>query len=142
MKEQTVTFFGHRDAPDSISSALKEKIIEMITTIGIKDFYVGNNGNFDFYVQGVLENIVKKHNDIRFSVVLSTINETAIGAKQKYTVFPEGLENALPKFAISKRNDWMINNSQIVITYVRHNFSNSHKWLEKAKKKGLRVINL
>ena len=75
-------------------------------------------------------------------MVLSTINETAIGTKQKYTVFPEELENALPKFAISKRNDWMINNSQIVITYVRHNFSNSHKWLEKAKKKGLGVINL
>ena len=135
------TFFGHKDAPSNIKMRLEE-IIEALINEGVKNFYVGNNGNFDFYVQGVLENIVKKHNDIRFSVVLSTINETAIGAKQKYTVFPEGLENALPKFAISKRNDWMINNSQIVITYVRHNFSNSHKWLEKAKKKGLRVINL
>lgn len=135
------TFFGHKDAPSSIKMRLEE-IIEALINEGVKNYYVGNNGNFDFYVQGVLENIVKKHNDIRFSVVLSTINETAIGTKQKYTVFPEGLENALPKFAISKRNDWMINNSQIVITYVRHNFSNSHKWLEKAKKKGLRVINL
>ena len=135
------TFFGHKDAPSSIKMRLEE-IIEALINEGVKNYYVGNNGNFDFYVQGVLENIVKKHNDIRFSVVLSTINETAIGTKQKYTVFPEGLENALPKFAISKRNDWMINNSQIVITYVRHNFSNSHKWLEKAKNKGLRVINL
>ena len=135
------TFFGHKDAPSSIKMRLEE-IIEALINEGVKNYYVGNNGNFDFYVQGVLENIVKKHNDIRFSVVLSTINETAIRTKQKYTVFPEGLENALPKFAISKRNDWMINNSQIVITYVRHNFSNSHKWLEKAKKKGLRVINL
>lgn len=135
------TFFGHKDAPSSIKMRLEE-IIEALINEGVKNYYVGNNGNFDFYVQGVLENIVKKHNDIRFSVVLSTINETAIGTKQKYTVFPEGLENALPKYAISKRNDWMINNSQIVITYVRHNFSNSHKWLEKAKKKGLRVINL
>lgn len=135
------TFFGHKDAPSSIKMRLEE-IIEALINEGVKNYYVGNNGNFDFYVQGVLENIVKKHNDIRFSVVLSTINETAIGTKQKYTVFPEELENALPKFAILKRNDWMINNSQIVITYVRHNFSNSHKWLEKAKKKGLRVINL
>ena len=135
------TFFGHKDAPSSIKMRLEE-IIEALINEGMNNYYVGNNGNFDFYVQGVLENIVKKHNDIRFSVVLSTINETAIGTKQKYTVFPEGLENALPKFAILKRNDWMINNSQIVITYVRHNFSNSHKWLEKAKKKGLGVINL
>ena len=135
------TFFGHKDAPSSIKMRLEE-IIEALINEGVKNYYVGNNGNFDFYVQGVLENIVKKHNDIRFSVVLSTINETAIGTKQKYTLFPEGLENALPKFAISKRNDWMINNSQIVITYVRHNFSNSPKWLEKAKKKGLGVINL
>ena len=135
------TFFGHKDAPSAIKMRLEE-IIETLINEGIKNYYVGNNGDFDFYVQGVLENIVKKHDDVRFSVVLSAINETAIGTKQKYTVFPEGLENALPKFAISKRNDWMINNSQIVITYVRHNFSNSHKWLEKAEKKGLRVINL
>ena len=53
------TFFGHKDAPSSIKMRLEE-IIEALINEGVKNYYVGNNGNFDFYVQGVLENIVKK----------------------------------------------------------------------------------
>lgn len=130
------TFLGHRDATDSIKPKLKDAILQLIKE-GVTEFYVGNNGAFDFYVQTVLKDIANN-----FSVILSAINERSIGVDQSYTVFPEGLEKALPKFAISKRNDWMINNSQIAITYVNHHFSSSYKWLEKARKKGLKIINL
>ena len=134
------TFFGHRDADDSIKAKLKDTILQLIKE-GVTDFYVGNNGAFDFYVQTVLKDITKEHK-VNFSVILSNVNEMSIGADQSYTIFPEGLEKALPKFAISKRNDWMINNSQIAITYVNHHFSSSYKWLEKARKKGVKIINL
>lgn len=135
------TMFGHKDAPKDIEPHLERTIKNLIVS-GVICFYVGNNGNFDFYAQRTLKKIAENYDNVSFSVVLSTINESAIGTEQKNTIFPDGLEKSLPRFAIAKRNDWMINNSQIVIAYVKHTFSNSHKWIEKARKKGLRIINL
>ena len=80
--------------------------------------------------------------DIDFIVAISYVDETAICADQQFTMYPDGLEKVPPKFAISKRNDWLISKSDIVIVYVKHHFSNSYKWMEKAKKKGAKVINL
>jgi len=136
------TFFGHRDAPDSISSALKEKIIEMITTIGIKDFYVGNNGNFDFLVQKLLKEISRSYPCISFSIVLSRPYEQAISGIQDKTIFPEGLEFSIPRFAISKRNEWLITHSTHLIAYLTNNCTNCFKWVNKAKSKGLDVVKL
>lgn len=136
------TFFGHRDAPGSLRSLLKSTILELIAKRGITLFYVGNNGNFDYMVQNVLEEIAKSGVPIEYYIVLSTPLEKAIGKAQHNTIFPEGLEKALPRYAISKRNDWLIERSDFAITYVRHTFSNAYKLAEKAKRKGLEVINI
>ena len=74
--------------------------------------------------------------------MLSRPDEKAIFSEQFFTLFPDGLEKTPPRFAISKRNDWLIKKSQIVIAYVDNRFTNSHKWIEKAKNKGIDVINL
>ena len=88
-----------------------------------------------------MEELSQKY-DINFTVVLSYINEKSICADQYYTIYPEGLERTPLRFAISKRNEWMIKKSNIAVFYVKHSLSNSHKWLEMAKKKGLNVINI
>ena len=71
-------------------------------------FYIGNNGNFDHIVQAVLEKISSENNDVRYCIVLSRLDERIDKEKMHRTIFPESLEGALPRFAISKRNDWMI----------------------------------
>ena len=134
-------FFGHRDASSKVKEPLRCAIDALIRE-GVKEFYVGNNGNFDYYVQSVLTELCNERDDISFSVILSRIDEPAICADQSYTVYPEELENVPPKFAISKRNNLMISKGEIAITYVRNNFSNSYKLREKARKKELRIINL
>ncbi|MBQ8351147.1 MAG: hypothetical protein IJY20_03775 [Clostridia bacterium] len=138
----TCTFFGHANTPDSIKDGLKKEIMRLIDEQNIKKFYVGNNGSFDFYVQNILEKITKARKDVQYNIVLSYINEHALNNCQNATVFPEGLENALPKFAIAKRNDWLIENADLVITYTEHKLSNCYKWVQKAMKKRLPVINL
>ena len=134
-------FFGHRDAPSKVKEPLKIEI-EKLLIEGVKEFYVGNNGNFDYYAQSVLTELYNERKDFSFSVILSRISENAIYADQSYTLYPEGLENVPPRFAISKRNDIMIKKGKIAITFVKHSFSNSYKLQEKARKKGLRIINL
>ncbi|MBQ3483239.1 MAG: hypothetical protein IJA78_03590 [Clostridia bacterium] len=137
------TFFGHKDTPIyEIRSALKAVISELIDKTGVLTFYVGNNGNFDFAVQSILKELASEKENIKYSIVLSFIGEHALSGDQDVTVFPEGLEKTPPRFAISKRNEWLIQNSDLVIAYTKYSFSNSCKWVEKAKKRGLTVINL
>ena len=135
------TFFGHKDAPESIKEKLEFEINSLIQS-GIKSFLVGNNGYFDYLVQDLLKYISKDQNNIHYNIVLSKINEQAVSGCQHSTVFPEGLEFAHPKYAICKRNDWLIKNSNIAIVYVTNSYSNCYKWAKKALSNGLKVINL
>ena len=135
-------FFGHRNAPSEIKILLKEAILHLIQTEGVRNFFVGNNGNFDFYVQCVLKELKDEGLDICFDIVLSRLGEIALSENQSETIFPEELESVLPKFAISKRNDWLIKNSSFVITYMTHTFSNSYRWIQKASRKGIKIIYL
>ncbi len=51
------------------------------------------------------------------------------------TIYPEGLEVVPPKFAVSKRNAWMLERCEYVITYVKFNFGGAALFKEKAIKK-------
>lgn len=134
-------FFGHRDAPSSIKPRLDEAIFNLISN-GVDEFYVGNNGNFDLIVQNTLLNMIEKGERLKLRIVLSRIGEIALSKYQEYTIFPEGQEEALPKFAISKRNEWIINKADILIVYSRNSFSNTWKIIKKAETKGKRIIKL
>ena len=135
------TFFGHRDVGEEIKVLLKKTIIYLYERGEVKRFLVGNNGNFDFYVQIVLSEL-KSERNLDFDIVLSYVDEAALSKKWEETIFLEELEGVIPRYAIARRNDWLIKNSSIVVAYVKHKFSNSSKWIEKARKKGLRIINI
>ena len=135
------TFFGHKNAPASAKKILKTEILRLVDE-GVVEFYVGNNGNFDYYVQEVLLDISTICPDIKFRVVISYLNERVMKKMDNFSLFPEGLENALPRFAISKRNEWLIKKSDVAIVYVKNTFTNSYKLMVKAIKKGIKVINL
>ncbi len=135
------TFFGHRNTTADIRNALEAEIICLINK-GVKSFYVGNNGNFDYLVQDVLKHLSLLYKNINFTVVLSRIDETVVACEQAFSIFPYELESSLPKFAISKRNEWLIRNCDIAIVYAKDKLSNAHKWAQKAQSHGLLVINL
>ena len=61
MKEQTVTFFGHRDTPKETESALRSTLIDLIGNKNATVFYVGNHGNFDAMVRHQLEDLSKTY---------------------------------------------------------------------------------
>ena len=84
---------------------------------------------------------VSKEYHISYVIVLSRPNESALSGDQLNTVFPAEIEGVPPRFAISKRNDFLLKNADIVVCYAHNKFSNSYKLVEKAKRKGIRVIN-
>lgn len=64
-------------------------------------------------------------------------------AKYHYddVIFPP-LENVLRKFAILKRNEWMVEKADLVIAYVMYSWGGAVKTLEYAKRKKKTIINL
>lgn len=57
------------------------------------------------------------------------------------TVFPFENDKVYPKFAIVKRNIWMIEKSQVVVTYVLGT-GGAEKFKNLAERKGKVVINI
>lgn len=139
----TCTFFGHRDSSIKIKEKLEEAIIKLIKENEVNLFLVGNQGKFDAFALSVLKKIQSDFPFIKFYVVLAYLPSNR-GSIDDYenTIYPEGLERVPKRFAISKRNEWMINKSDFVITYVTNNFGGSSIFKELSKKRGRTVIEL
>jgi len=134
--------FGHRNAPSSLREPLKAEILKLIDEERINKFYIGNNGDFDYLGQCVLREVACARAGVNFYIVLSFMGETALSGEQGATVFPEGLETAPPKFAIYKRNEWLIKNAACAIVYVESEISNCYRLMCKAARRGVRITNL
>ena len=138
----TVTFFGHKDTPKEIEPTLRTTLIDLIENHGATEFYVGNNGNFDTMVRRQLEDLSNTYS-ITYNVVLAYLP----AKKSEYddytnTILPEGIETKPKRFAISYRNKWMIQQSDIVVTYVTHSFGGAAQFKNTAERKGKTIIEL
>ena len=136
------TFFGHKDTPKEIEPTLRSTLIDLIENKNVTVFYVGNNGNFDTMVRRQLEDLSRIY-PITYSVVLAYLPTE----KNKYddlsnTIYPEGLETVPKRFAISWRNEWMIQQSDIVVTYVTHALGGASQFKDIAKRKGKFILEL
>ena len=67
---------------------------------------------------GVLRELAEEYPDIRYAVVLAYLPE-AISQEADFsdTMLPEGVETIHPKYAITWRNNWMLRESDYVVTY-------------------------
>ena len=142
MEFNKCTFFGHRDAPPGIKSSLRQVILDLIERQGVKQFYVGNQGSFDTMARNLLAEFEQTHG-ISYEIVLAylPIQEVPL-CDADHTLLPEGIETVPPRFAIEYRNKWMIDHSDIVITYVHRSFGGAAKFKELAEKKNKVVIQI
>ena len=139
------TFFGHHDCPSEIEPELREVLVDLIKNRGVNTFYVGNKGHFDWIVRNVLRELKEIHPEIRYAVVLERIP----GKKGEFdyedysdTIIPEGIENALPRFAIVWRNRWMLRQADFVVAYVTHSWGGAAQFVEMAEKQKKTILYL
>lgn len=137
------TFFGHRDTPKEIEPTLRSTLIDLIENRNVDLFYVGNNGNFDSMVYRQLEDLSKDY-PIKYYVVLAymSVNKQINDIFNDHTIIPEGIETIPKRFAISYRNKWMINQSDIVVTYVTRPFGGAAQFKEQAEKQGKTIYSV
>ena len=137
----TCTFFGHRYSPASVKPLLRQVIMELIEQRGVTQFYVGNQGSFDAMAHSILAELAQTY-PIRYDVVLAYLpKENDPSLDGSHTILPDGFETVPPKFAIDHRNRWMLERSDIVVTYVRSP-GGAAKFKALAERKGKQVVEI
>ena len=139
-----ITFFGHRETPPDVHPMLQAQIEAFIRRYNECIFYVGNHGHFDAMVIHILSNMKKRFPHIQCVVALAYMPSAnnpkfPMGIE---TVVPEGIEKTPPRYAIIRRNRWMLEQADAVITYVKYSVGGASRFMEMARKKQKYVINL
>lgn len=145
-----VTFIGHGET--NITGELSIKLTETIETCikdGADTFYCGGYGNFDNVCAAAVRELKEKYPTIKSFFVTPYITEGYQERLKWITdmklydeiVYPE-LENVPLKFAISKRNEWMIDCADMVVSFVYHTWGGAATTLRYAKRKKKTIINL
>ena len=96
-------------------------------------------------VRKTLKSLKSSYSYIHYAVILAYMPQSR--TKESYndysdTIFPEEFEKILPKYAIVKRNNWMLNRSDYVVSYITHTWGGAAQFKRLAEKKGKTVINL
>lgn len=138
----TCTFFGHKDCYEDITASLRDILEKLIITQNVNLFYVGNHGQFDVKVHHIPKDLEQIY-PIQYAVVLAYLPNR----KDEYddfsdTMLPEGIETVHPRFAVDRRNRWMIDHSDFVVTYIKHSWGGAAKYAEIAKRKGKIIISV
>lgn len=92
---KTCTFFGHKDTSYIIKPKVECAIENLIVNENVKKFYVGNQGNFAFMVQSILEKMKTKYPEINYNIVLAYFPNGDFDYNNA-DIYPEGLET-VPK---------------------------------------------
>lgn len=137
-----VTFCGHGDEiyPDEIRKKLNDTIEELILQ-GADEFLLGGYGKFDQMAATAVEAQKKKYPHIKSVLVVPYINRSFDKELYDYSEYPP-LENTPKRFAILKRNEYMVNRSDIIIAYISHNWGGAAKTFDYALRKKKKMINL
>ena len=136
-------FIGHKICPAEIKSVLIQTIEMLITKHNVHTFYVGTQGGFDKMVYEVLCECEKRYG-IQPIVVLAYLNRKAemIYYDMQKSIFPDELTKVPIRFAIRRRNTFMIDRSEYVVTYLNTPFTNTFGNVEEAVRKKKQIINL
>ena len=117
----------------------------VIVESGVTSFLVGNQGHFDGMVLKALRCMKKKYPHISYNLVLAympTEKEEWNPYEFGETMLPEGIESVHPRYAISWRNKWMVNEADIVIAYVTHSWGGAAQYVGMAEKKRKQITSL
>ncbi len=150
MEQNICAFAGHAQIYDdvTVNTNLKNKIINLIENCGVTIFYNGGKGAFDKMCADCIKELKNDYPFIKSYMILSYMPaEKTEYEEERYkdfdgTIYPD-LEFVPKRFAIVRRNEWMIEKSDFLIAYVEHNWGGAYRTLAYAKKKKhIKIFNL
>lgn len=144
-------FSGHSELynTDTLYIQLIITVDKLIKNEDIKEFWVGNYGVFDKLSAKAITVLKSKYPEISLNLVIPYLtSEIRENKKSYYKNYDNILIADIPlktpkKAQIIKCNQYMIENSNFLICYVKNSWGGAVKTLEYAKKKkNIQVINL
>ncbi len=131
----TVTFCGHSKIynTESLSKWL-DTILPSLIEGGATTFYLGGYGTFDGLAAAAVRRQTAVYPHIEMILVLAYLNREIDTSRYDGTTYPP-LEKVPPRYAIVKRNEWMVSVSDVVISGVTHGWGGAAKTLKFAQRK-------
>ena len=135
-----VSFFGHREVADELQVRLWLEItVHTLILEGANIFYFGGYGRFDRLAADVVWKAKAQQPHINSFLVIPYLNRSYDAAHYDGTIYPP-LEQVPQRLAIVKRNEYMVNRSDIVVAYVLYSFGGAAQVLHYAKRRKKRII--
>lgn len=147
---RTCAFTGHRTVKSDFDKENLKSKIESLIKIGYDTFLVGMAIGFDTVAFNVLEKIREKNNIRIIACIPCTTQSYKFNSAQKkeYDRMTESANEVIlvnkeytPR-CMQKRNEFMVNNSSCIISYIRRDFGGSVNTVKYAVKKGITVISV
>lgn len=142
-----VSLIGHRYIEDChLQDRLEVIVRELIDTHEYVEFMIGRNGDFDLMAASAIKTVQKNHRDDNSCLCL--VLPYPVADMEYYedyyneVILPNELWGVHPKSAITKRNQWMIDNSDALIAYVEHEGGGAARCLHITEKREIEIIRL
>lgn len=138
------TFAGHReDCPSYVALKLQDVLELLIKQDHEFVFFVGGMGAFDALCARTVRLIRRKHPEKQIDLILvspymtQSINTNKGLLQEVYDdiLIPMELAGYHYKSAIQKRNRWMVDHAQYLISYTPHHFGGAYRTVNYAKRR-------
>lgn len=138
----TVAFCGHRDivCSDKLTRQLRFILCNLISE-GADTFLLGGYGAFDSIAAMAVRGLKSTYPHIRSTLVLAYLDRDYNEDLYDDTVYPP-LEGVPLRYAISRRNRWMVDTADVVVSYVSHSYGGAAATLRYAEQKHKRIIRV
>ena len=146
-----ISFAGHSSVSqgEKLCELVKEQIIKNANADDSITFYLGGYGDFDEICARACRELKRAYKRIELVYVMPYITaseQEKVKEMIEYGLYDSSIyppiETVPPKFAITKRNEWMVSNADLIIAFVKHNYGGAYKTLTWAKRKNKKIINL
>ena len=142
--EKIITVFGHSkfyNDSDELINQIKNDIINKVENEGFNTIYIGGYGKFDWFMARIVKDLKKSYPSLKSYLVLAYPNpkwdefdKRLIKDYFNDHFYPD-ISPIMPRYAILKRNRWMIDHAEYIIFYVNCRWGGASKALEYAKRK-------
>lgn len=138
----TVSFFGHRKLYEKteVEKRLTDCILNILEN-GASEFLLGDYGEFDRLCATVLHRQRANYPQMRLIYVQPYLDRAPLENIFDASVYPS-LEAVPKRYAILRRNEWMIEQSDFVVIYCRASYGGAAAASAYATRKKKRVIFL
>ena len=150
-KNMIIAFAGHRfvASQEETKKRIKSAIREIASSCDTISCYCGGYGEFDNLCASASNELKKEGFNIETVLVTpyltlprQNIISQLLKEKKYDTVIYPPLEKVPPRFAISKRNEWMIKQADAVIVYINHTYGGAYNSFLVARRNKKRIINV